>query len=274
MSAVVIMVKKNYGQMPPLISGKYFSIFAIIGFLLFLSGCSTKPIVTVKSEAEAIEIVDVLREYDISATKNDVVENNVRQFQILVHGDGFGDDANAAAFEILNAHCLPQKEPAPVESSTLSSPVTERAKIQRQQKMNVVAQLRSLPGATCVDFNFSLSQDPLEAVKPYPARAAVTLHHKTQDIPYKEAEIKELVSGTVPNMLAENVTVKFIYQPIAKPEKSKSGALTRILLVGGAALVIILGSVFLVYYLRKSRQSKAIALAEQPEGVETAETVQ
>lgn len=265
------MVNQSLRQISPLLGGKSLTLFVILGLTLFLGGCGAKPVVSVKSEAEAIKIIDVLREYNIPAKKEEVTENNARAFKISVESE----EESAAAFQILNAHCLPQTEPPPVESSTtLSSPDVERAKIQRQQKMSIVMQLRSLPGATCVDVNYSLSQDFLEAVQPYPARAAVTLNHKTPEIPYNEAEVREIVSGTIPNLKSENVTVKFIYQPIPAPEKAKSSGLTRMLLIGGVGLLVILGSAFLVYFLRKRNQNGSTALAERAEEVETAGTVQ
>jgi type III secretory pathway lipoprotein EscJ len=264
------MVNQSLRQISPRLGGRSSTLFVILGLTLLLGGCGAKPIVTVKNEAEAIKIIDVLREYDIPAKKEEVTESNVRAFKISVESE----EAGAAAFQILNAHCLPQTEPPAVESATISSPDVERAKIQRQQKMSIVTQLRSLPGATCVDVNYSLSQNPLDAVYPYPARAAVILNHKTPEVPYNEAEVREIVSGTIPNLKSENVTVKFIYQPIPPPEKAKSGGLTRLLLIGGVGLAVILGSAFLVYFLRTRNQNGSSALAERAEEVETAETVQ
>lgn len=267
----------SFGKTSPLKGGRYSSLFLlIVGFLTFLTGCSSKPVVTVKNEAEAIQIVDVLREYELSSTKEEAAENNVREYKIFVHGDFLGGEtANAAAYQILRAHCLPQSEPPVIESSgPISSPETERAKILRQQKMNIIAQLRSLPSATCVDVNFVMPQDPLQTTTPYPASAAVTVHYKNQEIPFNDADVRSLVASSVPNLNPNNVTVKLIYQPIAPPQRSRNGSLTRLLLIGGVGLVIILGSVFLVYYLRKRRQNGSTALAERPDEIDNAETVE
>lgn len=270
------MVKNSFRQFRALLMKRHFSLFVVLFVsALLLTGCSTKPIVTVPEEAEAIQIVDVLREYELSADKVETIVNNKPAYQIFVHGDTFGGEtATAAAYQVLRAHCLPQTEPPDVPSATLSSPDIERAQIQRQQKMNIIAQLRNLPAATCVDVNYVLPQDPLITTQPYPARASVTLNHKAQELPYTEAEVRSIVSGTIPNLSADNVTVKFIYQPIAAPPKSKSSSLRLFLLIGGVGLVIILGSVLTVYFLRRSQRSKTEALAEREEILETAETVE
>lgn len=241
---------------------------------VFFTGCATKQLATVPNDSEANEIINVLHENDIDAVKSEVTVNNVRQYQISTQGDFFGgSDDYMTAIQILHDNCLPLSDPPPIESGGyMASVEVERAKIQRQLKINIIRQLRQLPGVTCVDVIFVEPQKEI-TINPYPASASVIINYKNQEPGFTEQELKNLVAGSVQNLSPEKVTVKPVYNPVRPIQKSTHTNVGRLILIGGVGLLIILGSVFLVYFLRK-RRGTSTSLVVQPEEFEEVETVE
>lgn len=246
----------------------------ILSSVLLFAGCSNKQLATVPNDSEANEIINVLHENGIDAVKEDVLENNVKQYRITISSDLFsGDDEYMSAIQVLHDNCLPLHDPPPIESGGyMASVEVERAKIQRQLKINIIRQLRQLPGVTCVDVIFVEPQREI-SIDPYPASASVVINFKNQEAGFTEQDVKSLVAGSVPKLDPAKVSVKPIYNPVRPVQKSNQTNVRRLMLIGGAGLFIILGSVFLVYFLRK-RRGASTALTVQPEEFEEVETIE
>lgn len=243
--------------------------------VILFAACGSKQLATVPNDSEANEIINVLHENGIDASKDEVLENNARHYKITVHNDTFGgSDDYMSAIQILHDNCLPLHDPPPIESgSYMASLEVERAKIQRQLKINIIRQLRQLPGVTCVDVIFVEPQREI-SIEPYPASASVVINYKNQEPGFNEQDVKNLVAGSVPKLDPAKVSVKPIYNPVRPVQKSNSTNVGRIALIGGAGLLVILGSIFLVYFLRRRRSSNSTALAVQPEEFAEVETVE
>lgn len=239
--------------MPNLI--KFTASICLLSSLILLSGCVTKKIQTVKIEAEANQIIDVLSENGIKAYKEQVGEGERKTFEIKINGD---DDLVAEAIQVMEDHCLGQPEPPEVEGGTvITSMEVEKAREQRRMKMNIESQLRSLPGATCVKVNFVPPQDRSVSMNPYPSTAAVTVNYKTQTFPVTKDEIKGLVARSVPDLKPENVEVVLVAKPLRPlPDNKLTYNFTRIALVSGIGLATIISFVSIVFYLQKSRRKK------------------
>lgn len=238
---------------------KIFRTTAILAILLttfLLAGCGTKIIHTVKIEAEANQIIDVLGENGIKATKEPIGEGERKAFEIRINGD---DDKVSEAIQIMEDHCLGQPEPPEVEGGTVITSIeVERAREQRRMKINIESQLRRLPGATCVTVNFVPPQDRSLAINPYPSTAGVQINYKTQTFPFTKEEIARLVARSVPALQPENVEVVLAAKPLRPlPENKLAYNFTRIALVSGIGLATILGFVSIVFYLQKKRRNQA-----------------
>ena len=268
-------MKLNHFQ---ILFGASKTVFAALSLtiLLSLTACSSRSVATVASEGEAIEIIDVLRENEIISDKTEVGDERSKQYQILVDEDYLGGSDNySAAFQILSDNCLPHRDPAPPQDNgVIPSIEVEKQRTQWQLKMNIIRQLRKLPGVTCVDVNFVFPQDQLTSINPYPATASVVILYKNQDVGFNEQQIKNLVATSVPNLQPEKVTVQMSYKPIRPIVKFNRRNLNKILLIGGAALFVILGSVLLIFFLRKrgGNSETSTALVELPEVIEDSET--
>jgi type III secretory pathway lipoprotein EscJ len=224
--------------------------------VLLLSGCSLrKKVQTVKIEAEANQIIDVLRENGVRAKKEEIGEGERKIFEIWVDGD---DDDLGSAIQIMEDHCLGQPEPPIVESSGIISSVeVEKARENRRMKINIESQLRELPGATCVNVNFVPPQDRALAINPYPATAAVVVNFKTPTFPVNQEQIAGIVARSVPDLKPENVSVVQSYKPLRPlPENAGNRTFTRIALVTGIGLATILAFISIVFFLQKKRREQ------------------
>lgn len=231
------------------------TVIFLLSTTFFLAGCGTKKIQTVKIEAEANQIIDVLGENGIKAIKAEVGDGERKTFEIRINGD---DDMVAEAIQVMEDHCLGQPEPPEVEGGTvITSMEVERAREQRRMKMNIESQLRQLPGAICVKVNFVPPQDRSLSINPYPSTAAVTINYKTQTFPVSKEEIKGLVARSVPDLKPENVEVVLTAKPPRPlPDNKLAYNFTRIALVSGIGLATIIGFVSIVFYLQKKRRKQ------------------
>ncbi|NJM52963.1 MAG: hypothetical protein HC846_05930 [Blastocatellia bacterium] len=223
-----------------------------------------KKIHTVKIEGEANQIIDVLGENGIKATKEEVGEGERKSFEIRVNGD---DEKVAEAIQVMEDHCLGQPEPPEVEGGTVITSIeVERAREQRRMKMNIESQLRRLPGATCVTVNFVPPQDRSLAINPYPSTASVSVNYKTATFPVTKDEIAALVARSVPALQPEKVSVVLVAKPLRPlPENKLAYNFTRIALVSGIGLATILGFVSIVFYLQKKRRNQTSSQTDEGE---------
>lgn len=230
------------------------AVFAVCAALVF-AGCSSRKVQTVKVEAEANQIMDVLGENGVRAYKTEVGEGERKSFEIKVNGD---DEMLAAAIQIMEDHCLGQPEPPEVEGGTVITSIeVERAREQRRMKMNIESQLRKLPGATCVNVNFVPPEDRSLAIKPFPSTASVLINYKTPTFPVSKEEVASLVARSVPALQPENVTVVLNAKPLRPmPENKVAYNFARVALISGIGFATILAFVSVVFVLRKKRRHK------------------
>lgn len=249
-------------------------IFGSLLAVLLLSGCSLrKKVQSVKIEAEANQIIDVLRENGVRARKEEIGEGERKTFEIWVDGD---EDDLGAAIQVMEDHCLGQPEPPAIESSGIISSVeVEKAREQRRMKINIESQLRQIPGTTCVNVNFVPPQDRALAINPYPATAAVVVNFKTPTFSVPPEQIAGIVARSVPDLKPENVSVVLNSKPLRPlPENMGSRPFTRIALVTGIGLATILAFISIVFFLQKKRRGQddefendfAAAPAPNPKG--------
>jgi type III secretory pathway lipoprotein EscJ len=223
-----------------------------------LSGCSARKVQSVRVEAEANQIIDVLGENGIRARKEEFGEGDRKIFQIYING---GDEELAAAIQLMEDHCLGEPEPPEIEGGTVITSIeVERAREQRRMKMNIESQLRKLPGVTCVNVNFVPPQDRSLAINPYPSTASVLVNYKTPTFPVGKDEIAALVARSVPALQPENVSVVISAKPLRPlPDNRLGYNFMRVALVTGIGMATILAFVSIVFFLQKKRQKEGSA---------------
>jgi type III secretory pathway lipoprotein EscJ len=237
------------------------SVLFALSAAILLAGCNTRKVQTVKVEAEANQIIDVLGENGIRARKNEIGEGERKSFEIVVNGD---DETIAAAIQLMEDHCLGRPDPPePEGGAVITSLEVERAREQRRMKMNIESQLRKIQGVTCVDVNFVPPQDRSLAINPYPSTASVLINYKTQSFTVGKDEIAGLVARSVPALQPENVSVVIAARPLRPlPDNKIAYNFTRIALVSGIGLATILGFVGVIFMLRKKRRGEPAGIEE------------
>lgn len=249
------------------VSVKHYGILAVcLAAVLLVGGCSTKKLQTVKVEAEANQIIDVLHENDVKAEKREVGEGERRTFEIWVDG---GEEEQAAAIQLMEDHCLGQPLPEQIEGGTVvTSMAVEKAREQRRIKMNIESQLRQIPGATCASVTFVPPEDRSMSLNPYPATASVLLNYKTPTFPLTKEEIAEMVARSVPALQADKVSVGLAAKPLRPlPDVRSDYRFQRMTLVAGIGSAVVLVFAGIVFFLRKQRRQKFFSAAESTQEI-------
>lgn len=236
-------------------------LFLCLLTVLFTGGCAPRKVQTVKVEAEANQIIDLLHEHHIKATKEEVGEGERKSFEIRVSG---GEEEESAAIQLMEDHCLGQPLDEPIEGGTVvTSMSVEKAREQRRTKMNIESQLRQIPGATCASVTFVYPEDRSMSLNPYPSTAWVLVNYKTPTFPFTKEEIAQWVAHGVPALKAENVSVALAAKPLRPlPDLQSNYQFQRIGLVAGIGSTVILAFAGLVFYLQKQRKQKSLTAAE------------
>lgn len=251
-------MQKKFSQRP---RQKKFYVLLCLLLALFVGGCSTRRVQTVKVEAEANQIIDILHEYNIKADKEEMGEGERKTFVISIEG---GDEERAAAIQLMEDHCLGQPMPEQIEGGTVITSIgVEKAREQRRIKMNIESQLRQIPGATCASVTFVPPEDRTLALNPYPSTASVLINYKTQTFPFTKEDIAGMVARSVPALKAENVNVVLAAKPLRPLPDLQSGyQFRRMALVTGIGSAIILSFVAIVFFLQKQRKQKSLSVVE------------
>ena len=232
--------------------GKIFPIALLVLGLVLLNGCSSTKVQTVEDEAEANQIINVLREYGLRATKLETLDGNRKSYEIYISG---GDEEYGAAIQLMDEHCLPQVKPPPIESEGLvPSGEVEKARDLQRMKMNIENQLRNLPGVTCVIVNLGKADDKQLTLDPDPASATVSVKYKTPKFDLNTQQIARMVAGGITGLEAEKVYVTLTRQPLKPlPDINSNRNTMRILLVGGIGFTTIVAFLSIVFFMRKKR---------------------
>lgn len=239
------------------------ALCALIAAALLASACGTTPVATVSSEAEAIEIIDVLRESGFEdLEKHEVGEGEQRRWTVELDEGLFGGGDTALALQRLRDYGLPRQEEAPIpEGGFVTSEAVQKAQEQRRIRADIERQLRALPGVTVALVTVVMPQDPTLELNPYPASASVVIVHKEQAAPFTEQQIQNLVARGVPKLKPEDVSVTVSQQqPRPIPRRAlDSRRRANLLLAAGAALILVLGSLLVVLLLQTRRQRARLA---------------
>jgi type III secretory pathway lipoprotein EscJ len=237
-------------------------IISLLAGLAFFSGCADTKVQTVDDEAEANQIINVLREYGLRATKLETGDGNNKKYDILVSG---GDEEYGAAIQLMDEHCLPQIKPPIIESEGLvPSGQVEKARDLQRMRINIENQLRNLPGVTCVIVNLGKSDEKQLTLDPEPASATVSIKYKTPQKPLDTRRIARMVAGGITGLEADRVFVTLTRKPLRPlPDLNTNRNTMRILLVGGIGFGTILAFFSIVFVMRKKRTKPELQVVNE-----------
>jgi type III secretion protein J len=246
---------------------------SLLALMVFAAGCGRKPVANASSEDEANEMIDVLREEGLAVEKEEVAATDggggdvARQWRVVVNEGWFGgDDAVTRAVRVLRDNGLPRPvdkgfEGAYDEKSIIPSESAQRTQRMKELKTEIERQLRLLPGVTRVSVIIVPPEDKSISFDKHEPTASVVMVRKEQSPPLSEADVQQIVAKGVPDLKAENVSVRLSTQiPRPPPRRDPEGAgRNKLLLAGGTGLVIVLGAMLVFVLLQVRQQRRTIA---------------
>lgn len=242
-------------------------IIFCLAIAIFMSGCSTKEVQTVKNEYNANQIIDVLNDYDIQAVKIEKGEGERREYQLSI----YGSEADVTqAIKIIQYHCLAKPEPAKIEGGGfITSLETEKEQARLRNKLAIENLLRQVTGVVCVDVVFVNPEDKSMSLDPYKASATVQISFDPEKFQSNKEEIIEAVSKGVQGLSPENVAVILTPKPPRQVKDVKSGYnFTRIAMITGIGLATIIAFFTIVFLLQNKRRRAVVGDNQQLEEYE------
>lgn len=243
-------------------------------------GCSV-PVVAGLDEGDASQAVVALEQGGVGAEKERDPDKE-GAFRIVVARD----DASAALSVLAEEGLPPRQAPGVLEAlgrgSMVPSRMTEQARLVTGTSDELERSLRGLDGVVSARVHLGVpTHDPLalDAQAP-PATASVLIRHRGPTPPLATGDVQRLVSGAVPGLAAEQVTVVMLpAPPRARPAERQLARLgpltvTRSSLLGLRALVgvaVLVNAVLLACVLglwsrlRRAERNLADARPHEPE---------
>jgi type III secretory pathway lipoprotein EscJ len=240
-----------------------------------LSACGEKSVAKVSTETDAIEIINVLREYSFDVGKEEVGEGEAVKWSVTVNDGWFTGGEEARATQVLHYYGLPRKEDQSgkdEDGGVFPSPSIENAKRLRERQVDMERKLRMLPGVARVNVTIVLPEDDSIKLDPYPATASVLLVHKEPQPIFTGEQIQNQVAGGVPGLKPEKVTVSMSYEPppaVPHQDLNQRRHTNRILAIGiglVAVLCLLLGTLLLQ---TRRQRAELTALREGEEEFES-----
>lgn len=252
-------VAGNFARLAP----RRVAFCLLLVLLALTTACDEKPLATVSTEAEAIEMIDVLREGGFDADKREVGEGETKKWSVVIDEGFFGEGDMGAAIQVLHDHGLPRPEDPPVESGGfVPSETAQRLQEQRRIRNDIERQLRGLPGVTSAIVTVVMPpSDQVYRIQPQPATASALVIYKDDKPQFDEETVRNMVTRSVPELKPENVSVttsRLTPRPVPRRELSARRR-NNILFAAGIGLVTVLGFLLIVLLLQTRRQRAQLA---------------
>lgn len=250
---------------------KFFPVCFLLGLLVLTTACGQKAVANASSEDEANEMLDVLREEGLEADKQEVAPedgsgNERKQWRVVIDDGWFGNDNVARAVRVLRDNGLPRPvdkgfEGAYDEKSIIPSESAQRTQRMKELKTEIERQLRLLPGVTRVSVIIVPPDEKSFSFDKYEPTASVVIVRKEQSPPLNEADVQQLVAKGVPNLKAENVSVRLSTQA-ARPfqhREAQAQPRNKFLIAVGTGLLVVLAAMLIAVLLQARQQRRTIA---------------
>ncbi|MCU0227878.1 MAG: hypothetical protein MUF01_09595 [Bryobacterales bacterium] len=180
--------------------------------MLMLSGCLKHELSTGLSEREAQEMIVLLKENGLDATRELVKrEREQPSWTVLVKG---GDQNLVLAWRVLQDNGLPRQRIHGLtevfsKEGMIPTATEERAKYLVGLSGEVSETLRAITGVVDARVNLVIPENSplLEKSNWKPATASVLLKYRTEKPPLQQESIQSLVARAVEGLTEDNITV-------------------------------------------------------------------
>ena len=248
---------KNY-----IIWRQSFWLLLLLTLAICLTGCGERPVALADNEADANQMYVILRSEGFQVVKKPP-EGESKQWKVMVDEGWFGQDADAAAITLLQDYGLPRAPEATVKDASglgISSDRDTREKQKNDLQRQLEHQLFNLPDVIRARVVLALPDDDILSLQKTPPKAAVALTLKETQQKFTPTDVQNLVSGGVPNLKPENVTVSMSQQPlhlVPHEELNKKIRYNTIFTIGAGIIVLIGLGLAGVWYIARRRQKQS-----------------
>ena len=172
---------------------------------LFLVGCGKAPLYTDVQETEANEMIALLMERGIAATKHPGTE---KTWDVSVKMEDF-----PRSVEILNSFGYPREDYYGVgqafkKSGLVSSPTEERIRFMFSLSQDIAATIAMIDGVTDAQVHIVLPDNDPFSDNFYPASAAVFINYRPDsNVEASVSKVKNLVMNSVEGLSYDNISV-------------------------------------------------------------------
>ncbi|MBV7256953.1 type III secretion inner membrane ring lipoprotein SctJ [Pacificimonas sp. WHA3] len=233
----------------------------IPALLFFLAACSAAPLYTDIGEEQANEMLVILDDAGIGASKSADGEG---RFALTVDRGDFAD-----AIAALNSQGYPREDYANLgeifkKEGFVDSEISQRARLMYGLSQELSRTLTALDGVVVARVHLAIPQhDPL-ADTPKPSSASVLVKHRAGvDMSGHIGEIKALVVNGVEGLSADNVTVAmFPAEPFTRPRRGNNETLAASM----GVIALLLGAVGLAGAVPQIRKRFFGTRGEDAEG--------
>ena len=229
----------------------------VIALSILLVGCGQTELYSNLSERQANEMVVVLRNAGIDASKT---PTDGERWSVRAPHDRF-----SAAIEVLHAQGYPQDDFASLgqvfkKEGFVSSPLEERARLIYGLSQELSRTISAIDGVVIARVHLAVPEaDPL-ADEPEPSSASVFIKHRSGiDLSAQSGQIKALVVNSVEGLTYDNVTVALfsaqtwpLQQRVIEPTFTTAG-LAVAGPVGLGILLLLTAAAHLVWQVRRRR---------------------
>lgn len=247
-------------------------VLAMIVTLLILTACNKETLYSNLSEQEANEMIALLHQSGLSATKNGSGDH---QFSVQISNDLFANGVH-----VLRSAGYPKKNLESLgevfkKEGFVSSPLEERARLNYAQSQELTQTIESIDGVVMARVHLALpEEDPLsEKIKPSSASVFVKYINGT-DLSTRKSQIKALLVNSIEGLPYENVTV-VLFPAKAMPVFNKNNLDQQIVpveVIVGVLVFVLCIVAFITWQKRKdvTNQSSAglTVVGGQKESVE------
>lgn len=231
-----------------------------IALVCLLTACGEQSIASTDDEAEANRMLDILYSKSLNVKKKS--QTGEKPGWVIVVDEGwFGEGEGIVAMQMLNDYGLPRRRELLPEATNpygMTSEGEVKKRQTREKEIQIANHLYALPGVTTVSVIIAQPENDMMSLEKTPPTASVLIVQKEPQPKFTHADVQKIVSGTVSELKAENITVSISEQapreiPLAQLEAQRR---SNKILAGGIGLITLLVAALAATWLLIKRRKR------------------
>ncbi|MFN7928252.1 MAG: hypothetical protein U0Y68_09925 [Blastocatellia bacterium] len=260
-------------KLPKLVFG-----FFICLLLVLLTACRAKEAAaTVSNEVEAIEIISLLNDFKIDATKELAGEEGAKQWRVMVSGADL-----TQSYQVLKDYGLPRPVRAGRDNTKSTGLFPAPEEVRQQQlsalESDIERMIWLLPGVVRVKAIVSPAESDVLQFNPSSATASIVVVVREKEPAFKPEHVRDLVAGSVAKLKAENVRVTIATElprltPATLPVKQIQTVHIVVISIIAALLLALLSLLGYALHVRRKKKTNPPAAGGEAVTIEPGQEI-